>query len=160
MTHPPRTACLLDWHADAPYGLTVLGVPADRLTEAEEKAASALAGRPLPASWQGADPALRRRLVAACRPVPTTGLWHVSDDRPVTDERLARRDCLRALAAEWPGAEPLPADRTARLPGLSALVRLAALVCRMPPEAELDPDEDLLDVFDTYTVGGIPDDRV
>ncbi|WP_228447186.1 hypothetical protein [Streptomyces paludis] len=158
MTDRPRAAWLLDWHTDTPYGLTALGVPADRLSEAEEKAASALAGQPLPASWQGADPALRRRLVAACRPVPTTRLWHVSDDRPVTDEARARQDCLRILATEQPEAVPLPTDQVNRLPGLTALLRLTALACRMPPEVWLGADEDLLDVFDSYTVGGIPDD--
>ncbi|MFI2372746.1 hypothetical protein [Streptomyces sp. NPDC018833] len=127
--------------ADTPSGVILMGVRqydpstghADRLSEAEEKAATALVGRPLPASWRGADPALRRRFVAACRPVPTAGLWHVADDRPDTDEARARRDCLRALADEWPEAEPLPADQGDRLPGLTALLRLTALVCRMPP---------------------------
>ncbi|MFI5829182.1 hypothetical protein ACIA6C_18340 [Streptomyces sp. NPDC051578] len=153
MTDGPRTVCLLHWHGEPPYGLTVLGVPADRLDEAEEAAGTALAGLHLPASWQDAEPALRRSVVAACRPVPAGRLWHVTDDRPGTDAGRARRDCLRALADEWPGAEPV-ADRD-RLPGLEALLRLTALVCRMPPEVWLDAEEDLLDIYDTYTVGGL-----
>ncbi|MEV4921164.1 hypothetical protein AB0K47_30705 [Streptomyces tirandamycinicus] len=160
MTNHPRpgTVCLLHWHGEPPYGLTALGIPADRVSEAEEKAASAWAGQALPATWQGADPALRRGLVAAVRPVPATGLWHMADDRPDTDESRARRDCLRALAGEWPEAEPLTAGQADRLPGLTALLRLTALVCRMPPEVWLDAEEDLLDIYDTYSVAGLPDD--
>ncbi|MET9700497.1 hypothetical protein ABZY31_26765 [Streptomyces sp. NPDC006529] len=153
MTDRPRTVCLLHWHDRPPYGLTVLGLAADRLREAEEAAGTALAGLPLPASWQDADPELRRSLVAACRPVPVLRAWHVSDDRPDTDAVRARRDCLRALAAEWPGAEPVPGQD--RLPGLNALLRLTALVCRMPPGVRLDAEEDLLDLYDTYTGGGL-----
>ncbi|MET8583531.1 hypothetical protein ABZX39_22065 [Streptomyces collinus] len=155
VTHGPQVLCLLHWHGEPPYGLTALGIAPDRLTEAEEKAAAALAGLPLPASWPDADPALRRHLVAACRPVPTAGLWHVTDDRPALDEDR-RHDCLRALTAEWPDTEPLLIDETARLPGLTALVRLTALVCRMPPEVWLEAEEDLLDIYDTYTVGTLP----
>ncbi|WP_329201093.1 MULTISPECIES: hypothetical protein [unclassified Streptomyces] len=153
MTDLPRTVCLLHWHGEPPYGLTVLGVPADRLHEAEEAAGTALAGLHLPASWQDAEPGLRRSVVAACRPVPAARLWHVTDDRPGTGPGRARRDCLRAFADEWPGAEPV-ADQD-RLPGLDALLRLTALVCRMPPEVWLGAEEDLLDIYDTYTVGGL-----
>ncbi|MFC9280146.1 hypothetical protein [Streptomyces collinus] len=156
MPHGLQVLCLLHWHGEPPYGLTALGIAEDRLTEAEEKSAAALAGLALPASWAHADPALRRRLVAACRRVPTAGLWHVTDDRPALDEDRARHDCLRALAAEWPGTEPLPAEEADRLPGLTALARLTALVCRMPPKAWLEAEEDLLDIYDTYTVGTLP----
>ncbi|MDK1472485.1 hypothetical protein QNO07_03430 [Streptomyces sp. 549] len=159
MARPARTVCLLDWHADTPYGLTAVAVPADELSEAEEVAAP-LAGEALPVAWVDADPALLRRLVAMCRPIPTTGFWHVYDDRPVTDEARARRDCLRVFADEWPDAERLPVDQADHLPGLTALVRLAALGCRVPPEAEewLDEDEDIHDTFDTFTVGVLPAD--
>ncbi|MFD5426225.1 hypothetical protein [Streptomyces sp. NPDC127084] len=157
MTSRPRSVCLLDWHGEPPYGLTALGIPADRLTEAEVRAAAALAGRSLPGSWQDADPALRRRLVAACRSVPTTYLWHVADDRPDTDEVRARRDCMRAFGDERPADRLLPEDQADRLPGLTALIRLTALVCRMPPDLWLDAEEDLLDIYDTYVVGGLPD---
>ncbi|MEU1122886.1 hypothetical protein ABZ371_04720 [Streptomyces sp. NPDC005899] len=156
MTHDPQVLCLLHWHGEPPYGLTALGVTPDRLTEAEEKAAAALAGLALPASWADAHPALRRHLVAACRPVPTAGLRHVTDDRPALDEGRARHDCLRALTAEWPGTEPLPTEEADRLPGLTALTRLTALVCRMPPEVWPEAEEDLLDIYDTYTVGTLP----
>lgn len=157
VTHGPRVLCLLHWHGDSPYGLTALGIAPDRLTEAEEEAAAALAGLAFPASWEDADPGLRRHLVAACRPVPTAGLWHVTDDRPACDEDPVRHDCLRALTAEWPGTEPLLTEEADRLPGLTALLRLTALVCRMPPEVWLDAEEDLLDIYDTYTVGTLPD---
>ncbi|MFD2119417.1 hypothetical protein ACFSNO_07415 [Streptomyces cirratus] len=153
MTGRPQTVCLLHWHGEPPYGLTVLGLPADRLSEAEEAAGTALAGLVLPTSWQDADPALRRSVVAACRPVGAVRLWHVTDERPDTDAARARRDCLRALADEWPQAGPV-ADQS-RLPGLNALLGLTALVCRMPPEVWLDAEEDLLDIYDTYTVGGL-----
>ncbi|MFG2576187.1 hypothetical protein [Streptomyces sp. NPDC048481] len=156
VTQGPRVLCLLHWHGEPPYGLTALGIAPDRLTEAEEKAAAALAGLALPGSWVDADPALRRHLVAACRPVPTAGLWHVTDDRPALDEKHARHDCLRALTAEWPGTEALPTVNADRLPGLTALARLTALVCRMRPEVWLEPEEDLLDIYDTYTVGALP----
>ncbi|MER6474090.1 hypothetical protein [Streptomyces collinus] len=148
--------CLLHWHGERPYGLTVLGIAPDRLTEAEEKAAAALAGLSLPGLWVDVDPALRRHFVAACRPVPTAGLWHVTDDRPALDGDRARHDCLRALAVEWPGAEPLLTEEADRLPGLTALARLTALVCRMPPEVWLEAEEDLLDIYDTYTIGALP----
>ncbi|MEV5803296.1 hypothetical protein [Streptomyces collinus] len=156
MTRGPRVLCLLHWHGEPPYGLTALGVAPDRLTEAEEKAAAALAGLALPASWEDADPTLRRHLVAVCRPVPTAGLWHVTDDRPALDEDRARHDCLRALTAEWPGSEPVLTEEADRLLGLTALARLTALVCRMPPEVWLEAEEDLLDIYDTYTVGTLP----
>lgn len=152
----PQVLCLLHWHGEPSYGLTALGIAPDRLTEAEEKAAAALADLVLPASWADADPALRRHLVAACRPVPTTGLWHVTDDRPALTEDRARYDCLRALIAEWPGTEPLLTEEADRLPGLTAVARLTALVCRMPPEVWLQAEEDLLDIYDTYTVGTLP----
>ncbi|MFF7382247.1 hypothetical protein [Streptomyces griseoluteus] len=158
MTQGQRVLCLLHWHGEPPYGLTALGVAPDRLAEAEEKATAALAGLALPASWQGADPALRRQFVAACRAVPTAGLWHLADERPAADEDRARHDCFHALSAEWPEADLLPAKESDRLPGLTALVRLTALVCRMPPEVWLDAEEDLLDIYDTYTVGTLPDD--
>ncbi|MFJ2301858.1 hypothetical protein [Streptomyces sp. NPDC087787] len=157
MTHGQRVLCLLHWHGERPHGLTALGVAPDRLTEAEEKATAALVGLPLPASWQGADPALRRQLVAACRTVPTAGLWHVTDERPAVDENRARHDCLSVLSAEWPGADLLPTEEADRLPGLAALGRLTSLVCLMPPEVWLDAEQDLLDIYDTYTVGTLPD---
>ncbi|AGS67039.1 hypothetical protein B446_34290 [Streptomyces collinus Tu 365] len=157
MTHGPQVLGLLHWHGEPPYGLTVLGIAPDRLAEAEEKAAAALADLALPASWVDAEPALRRHLVAACRPVPTAGLWHVTDGRPALDEDRARHDCLRALTVEWPGTEPLLTEEADRLPGLTALTRLTALVCRMPPEVWLEAEEDLLDFYDTYTVGTLSD---
>ncbi|MCP9956594.1 hypothetical protein [Streptomyces sudanensis] len=145
---------VLDWHGVRPYGLTAVGVDRDRLGEAEALASAALGGPAgLPASWEDADPALRRRLVRACRVIPTAGLWHVAEEDPDTTEAGARRGCLRQLAAEWPQAEPLPAADAAGLPGLTALARLSALVCRMPPEIRLDAEEDLLDIYDRYAVG-------
>ncbi|MET9852463.1 hypothetical protein ABZY57_05855 [Streptomyces sp. NPDC006450] len=149
----PQVVCVLDWHGEPPFGLTAVGFAPDRLAEAEALASAALGGLVHPASWEGADPGLRRRVVRACRPIPTEGLWHVSDDRPGTAEDRARRACLRQLADEWPQARPLAGD--AAVPGLTALVRLTALVCRMPPEILLDAEEDLLDVYDTYTVGAL-----
>ncbi|MEV4332002.1 hypothetical protein AB0K02_15970 [Streptomyces sp. NPDC049597] len=50
----------------------------------------------------------------------------------------------------------MPADQGDLLPGLTALLRLTAMVCRMPPALWLDAEEDLFDVYDTYTVGGLP----
>ncbi|MGW0287208.1 hypothetical protein ACWDXT_29420 [Streptomyces sp. NPDC003236] len=94
----------------------------------------------------------------SCRTIPTAGLWLVTDERPAVDGERARRDCLRALSAEWPGASHLSAEEADRLPGLTALGRLTALVCRMPPEVWLDTEEDLLGIYDTYTVGTLPDD--
>ncbi|MFE5402995.1 hypothetical protein ACFQ9Z_16915 [Streptomyces sp. NPDC056580] len=61
------------------------------------------------------------------------------------------------MTAEWPGAEPLPTEEADRLPGLTSLVRLTALVCRLPPGVWLKAEEDLLDLYDTYTVGTLPD---
>ncbi|MFF8476213.1 hypothetical protein [Streptomyces sp. NPDC015414] len=158
MTHGQGVLCLLHWHGERPFGLTALGVCPDRLREAEAKTTTALAGPALPTSWQSAEPALRRRLVESCRTIPTAGLWHVTDERPAVDGERARRDCLRALSAEWPGASHLSAEEADRLPGLTALGRLTALVCRMPPEVWPDAEEDLLGIYDTYTVGTLPDD--
>ncbi|MEU7019168.1 hypothetical protein ABZ990_00730 [Streptomyces sp. NPDC046203] len=149
--------CLLDWHGEAPYGMTALGLTPERLAEAEETAAAALADLTIPGSWLDLDPAERRRLVAACRIIPTEGLWHVTDDRPDTDGNHARQDCLRVLADEWPYARLMTAEETGRLPGLAALARLSSVVCRMPLEVWLDAEEDLLDIYDTYSVGGMPD---
>lgn len=157
MIHP-EIVYVRDWHDAPPYGLTVVGVAADRLDEAESLASAALAGLVPTGSWERTDPELRRRVVRACRPVPTEGLWHVSDDRPEVSEERSRRDCLAQLGDEWPHARPLHEERAAG-PGLTALVRLSALVCRMPPGVLLDAEEDLLDVYDTYTVGGMPDTR-
>ncbi|MFG2116107.1 hypothetical protein ACGFRB_26305 [Streptomyces sp. NPDC048718] len=149
---------LVDWHGELPYGATALGLTPARLAEAEEKAAAALAGLVLPASWLDVDPAERRRLVAACRIIPTEGLWHVTDDRPDTDEDRARQDCLRVLADDWPYARLMTAEETDRLPGLTALARLSAVVCRLPVDGEwLDAEEDLLDIYDTFSVGGMPE---
>ncbi|MFG3125792.1 hypothetical protein ACGFYO_27725 [Streptomyces sp. NPDC048201] len=151
VTPDPEAEYLSYWHDVPPYGLTIVGVPTDRLDEAEEKALSALAGLVLPPAWQEAEPELRRRVVAGCRPVPTTRMWHVTSEQPDTSPVRARHDCLRLLADEWPDAEPF-ADPD-RWPGLTALVRLTALVCRMPPEIWLDAEEDLLDIYDRYVVG-------
>ncbi|OEJ30142.1 hypothetical protein [Streptomyces subrutilus] len=148
----PQVVCVLDWHGEPPYGLTAVAVAPDRLAEAEALAFTALGGFVHPASWEGADPELRTRVVRACRPIPTEGLWHVSHDRPGVTEERSRRACLRQLTEEWPHARPLAQHEAG--PGLAALVRLTALVCRMPPEILLDAEEDLLDVYDTYTVGG------
>ncbi|MEE1755287.1 hypothetical protein [Streptomyces sp. SP18CS02] len=145
----------LVWHGEPPYGLTAVGLAADRLEEAETLASDALDGRALPDSWEEMEPQSRRCVVRACRPIPTEGLWHVSDDRPDVAEEHSRRDCLARLRDEWPHASP-PAGRGAG-PGLTALARWSALVCRMSPDVLLDVEEDLLDIYDTYTVGGLAD---
>ncbi|MFF5444063.1 hypothetical protein [Streptomyces sp. NPDC012888] len=163
----PRVVCVLDWHGEPPYGLTAVGVAADRLAAAEALASAALAGLVPPPTWEGADPALRKRVVRACRPIPTEGLWHVSDDRPAVPPDRSHEDCLHQLATEWPHAalpptppaHPSPGGPAvpgeSALPGLTALARLTALVCRMPPGVDLAAEEDLLDIYDTYTVGGL-----
>ncbi|MFF4845792.1 hypothetical protein ACFY2G_38165 [Streptomyces collinus] len=61
--------------------------------------------------------------------------------RPVIEACSARHDCLRALSAEWPGTEPLLTEEADRLPGLTALARLTAMVCRLPPEVWLETEE-------------------
>lgn len=141
----PEIVYVPDWHHEPPYGLTVVGVAADRLDEAEALASAALAGLVPPASWERTEPELRRRVVRACRSIPTEGLWHVSDDRPEVSEDRSRRDCLAQLRDEWPHAHLLHEGRAAG-PRLTALARFSALVCRMPPGVLLDTAEDLLDL--------------
>ncbi|MFG2332870.1 hypothetical protein ACGFMM_25040 [Streptomyces sp. NPDC048604] len=143
------------WHREPPYALTAVGLAADRLEEAEALAADALDGLVLPESWEGMEPELRRRVVRACRPIPTEGLWHVSDDRSEVPEERSRRDCLAQLRDEWAHASPLAGRGNG--PGLTALAQLSALVCRVSPDVLLDAEEDILEIYDTYTVGGLAD---
>lgn len=143
----------LVWHEQPPYGLTAVGLTADRLEEAEALALAALGGLVLPESWEELESQSRRRVVRACRPIPTQGLWHVGDDRLEVAEARSRRDCFAQLRDEWAHARPLVGRGAG--PGLTALARLSALVCRVSPEVLLDVEEDLLDIYDTYTVGGL-----
>ncbi|EFG05065.1 hypothetical protein CRV15_35750 (plasmid) [Streptomyces clavuligerus] len=147
-THP---VLVRHWHGEHPFALTVLALPPERLAEAEEHALAALGGQRLPDSWEDADPLLRRRLVGWCRNIPTEGLWHLTDEDSGTTEAEAHHRLLERTAQEWEFGRGPTAG--AALPGLLALVRLSALVCRMPPDIWLDADEDLLDIYDRYTVG-------
>ncbi|MGW7262277.1 hypothetical protein [Streptomyces sp. NPDC054842] len=141
------------WQEEPPYTLTAVSLAAENLEEAEALAWEAVGGLALPKSWEAMHPQARRCLVRACRRIPTEGLWHVQDDRAQVSEERSRRDCFAQLKDEWPHASPLMGRDAG--PGMTALTRLSALVCRMAPEVVLDADEDLLDIYDTYTVGGL-----
>ncbi|MEU1039148.1 hypothetical protein [Streptomyces sp. NPDC005907] len=141
------------WQEEHPYSLTAVSLAADRLEEAEVLAWDAVGGLVLPKSWAELHPQARRCLVRACRRIPIEGLWHVQDDRTQVSEERSRRDCFAQLKDDWPHASPLTGRDAG--PGMGALTRLSALVCRMSPGLLLDADEDLLDIYDTYTVGGL-----
>ncbi|GII34631.1 hypothetical protein [Planotetraspora mira] len=64
------------------------------------------------------------------------------------------RDAARSMP--WPGSAPARWRPESSLPGLRGLVTLTALACRETlTEVNIPQDEDLLDIYDTYSVGAL-----
>ncbi|MEW2132945.1 hypothetical protein [Streptomyces sp. NPDC005435] len=176
---------VLDWNPAAPAQLTTLAVSGEHADMAERTAASALAGTAGLTSWLDLPASLRRQLVRACRSVPALGLYCVMDEEPPavpcsgflrdaaadTVERFRFRPHSRSaggllladpldelrdvLSSPLAGMELWP-HCTRNLPGLRELVRLTAVCCRETAcTTDLPGDEDLLEIYDTFVVGGL-----
>ncbi|GAA2266307.1 MULTISPECIES: hypothetical protein [Kitasatospora] len=169
---------------DPAFALTALAVDAERLGEAEERAASALADLAPDSAWLDLAPSVRRETVARVRSVPHHAVDHTEHDRLPACSASPLRDCLRSLAVDSAFAEvaahphtvyltggypigalsaaPLVADAQAvhpdaetSYPGLARLVTLLATAAAPSVDAAVPDEEDLYDAFDRYTLGGL-----
>jgi hypothetical protein len=165
---------------DPSFSVTSLAIPADRLGEAEQHAATALAVLPPDTDWPDVEPGLRRQAVDRMRSVPHLAADHIDHDRPEAGAAACLRDCLADLATNSslapvahephtvhltgglpdPVTTPLLADaltvRTDPLhPALSRLTTLLATAARASTTGGLPEDQDPYDAFDSYTLGGL-----
>ncbi|MFJ6671370.1 hypothetical protein ACIQMJ_09725 [Actinosynnema sp. NPDC091369] len=164
------------------FSLTSLTIPADRLGEAEQRAASALAALPPDVAWPDVEPAVRRQVVDRVRRVPHVAVDHVEHDRPRAGAWVCLRACLADLAtnsslaavAHRPhtvhltghpvpdptapllvDAEAVHVDAEAHHPALARLTALLATAAPASVSGALPDDEDPYEAFDSYTLGGL-----
>ncbi|MEU2359477.1 hypothetical protein ACFU90_07190 [Streptomyces noursei] len=160
--------------------LTLVAIDGADASRAERTARTAFERTPAPRSWLESSPLVRRRLVGACRTVPTIELIHLADVEPAHLPEESFRLCLSQIAEEGPGGRfvvaltTVPQDNRATAAeaargvlrdridgfaspeqwvGLRALAALTNVVCRETATVDLPDDEDLLAVYDRYTVG-------
>ncbi|MER7919835.1 MULTISPECIES: hypothetical protein [unclassified Streptomyces] len=156
--------CVTDWTPSAPGQLTTLAVSGERAEAAERVAAAALGGTAELTSWLELPADARRRLVGACRSVPTLGMHCVRGEErtgtaPDGFRQAAADDTAEQFLSRLPGRA---ADHRTRFvtdssfPGLRELARLTALVCRETYDrTDVPEDEDLLEIYETYSVGSL-----
>ncbi|MBW8794282.1 MAG: hypothetical protein JF597_12005 [Streptomyces sp.] len=166
--------------------MTTLALGSETTDAAERVAMAAPAGERGIVSWFDLPAVARQNVVRACRPIPTLGMYCVIDDEHVEGNeeflRCAIQDTVEQFLERFHGwsdihvalgdpsadfRDPLEIGlRTAGIephftedslfPGLRALIRLTALVCReTKSRADIPEDEDLLEIYDTYTVGSL-----
>ncbi|MEV7500155.1 hypothetical protein [Streptomyces sp. NPDC093018] len=147
--------CVTDWTPSAPGQLTTLAVSGERAEAAERVAAAALGETAELTSWLELPADARRRLVGACRSVPTLGMHCVRGDV----RQAAADDTAEQFLSRLPGRAEGHRPRfvtDSSYPGLRELVRLTALVCRETYDrTDVPEDEDLLEIYETYSVGSL-----